>query len=122
MTIEYREDAESGIIDVTINGRVTEDDYHRIIPQIEAFIQNQPNQKIKILEIIKKYDGFDFSVLSKGFKFDMAHLKNYQKCAVVSDSGWIGPLSRLAGMMVSCDIRTFKTNELEEARNWLKAE
>lgn len=121
MSIEYKEDPIFGIIEITLDGKVTESDYDQVITKLETFIQQQPEHKINILEIIKNYDGMDWSVMAKGIKFDMEHRKNYQKCAVVSDSGWIGPVSRLFGVILSCDIRTFGMNQVEAARSWLRA-
>lgn len=120
MAMEYKEDTETNTIELVIDGRVTEDDYNRVISQLEAFIEAQPDKQIKILEIIKNYDGFDFAVLGKGIKFDIDHHQNYKKCAVVSNSGWIGPFSRFVGMFLACDIRTFKLNEVDQAKDWLQ--
>jgi len=78
--------------------------------------------KIKILEVIREFPGFDPSVLWEGIIFDLKHINDISHCAVVSDKGWVGPLSKAAGAFISCKIRVFKLNERDEARKWLEEE
>jgi hypothetical protein len=39
---------------------------------------------------------------------------------MVSDSGWVGPLTRMFAPFYPAAIRTFRMDELEDARRWAK--
>ena len=120
MTTEYKENPVLSTVEIMVNGKVTETDYDQITTEMEAFIAQQPG-KIKLIEIINDFRGFDWSILGKGIKFDMKHLKDFSHCAVVTDKGWIGPFSRLVGTVIECEIRVFKLDELDKARAWLES-
>lgn len=115
--IEYKEDPQAGLAEIVVQGKVTSEDFDRIAPQLESFIKKQGS--VKLLEEIRDFKGFELAVLGKGTKFDFKHLKDFSRCAVVTDKGWIGPFARIAGAFVSCEIRVFKSPEIDEARDWL---
>jgi hypothetical protein len=117
--LQYREDSDNGIVEITIETKITQEDFNRVAGQMEAFIN--AHGKIKILEEIRHFSGCDASVLWEGIKFDMKHLKHYSHCAVVCDEGWVGPIARAAGAMISCKVRVFPPDQIDEARQWLKS-
>ena len=55
-----------------------------------------------------------------GMKFDFKHMKDYGRCGVVSDSGWIGFFTRAFAPFFDVDIKTFTLEEEAEARNWVE--
>ena len=117
--ITYTDNISTGLAEIVVDGKVTKEDFDRISPQLEAFIQKKGS--VKLLEEIRNFKGFDFSVLGKGAKFDLKHMKDFSHCAVVTDKGWIGPFARMAGAFVSCEICVFKNTEMTDARAWLAA-
>ncbi len=119
MTTQYREDPEHNLVEIIIDGKVTKAEYDEIMPRFEAFIK--AHGPVKILEDIRHYDGFDASLWWEGAKFDFKHMKDYSHCAVVSDLGWLGPFARFFGAILPCEVRTFKRDELDAARQWLKS-
>jgi hypothetical protein len=89
------------------------------MPKIEEFIISKG--KIKVLEIIKDgFNGIELQTLIKAIKFGKSHLKDFNRCAVVTDQGWIGPITRLASSVFHIKIKTFPAKKEEEARAWLK--
>ena len=116
---EYKENAENKTIEIIIDGKIEQEEFDKVAPQMEDFIG--AHGKIKVLEEIRKFEGMDPSVFWDGLKFDMKHLKDVSHCAVVSDLGWVGPVAKASGVFFSCKIRTFPTNKLGEAKEWLKS-
>ncbi|MCC6599019.1 MAG: STAS/SEC14 domain-containing protein [Alphaproteobacteria bacterium] len=119
MTTTYKEIPEEKTIELIVEGMVTKEDFERISGKIEIFIAT--HGRIKILEDIRKFTGFDPSILWEGMKFDIKHMKNFSHCAVISDMGWVGPFAKMAGAFISCEVRTFAQDEIEQARQWLKS-
>ncbi|MEN8236878.1 MAG: STAS/SEC14 domain-containing protein [Pseudomonadota bacterium] len=117
MATQYKEDPEHKLVELVVDGKVTKEDFDHIATQMEAFIAS--HGKIKVLEDIRKFSGFELPVLWDGIKFDIQHLKDISHCAVVSDMGWVGPFSKAFGVFISCKIRTFPHDKIEEARQWL---
>ena len=45
---------------------------------------------------------------------------DFSHCAVVTDKGWIGPITRLASSVFDVEIKVFTIKNKDEALNWLE--
>ena len=115
----YKEDGENKIIEITIKGKIEQEDLSQSMLHMEDFIK--AHGKVKILEEIHNFNGMDPSMFWEGLKFDLNHLSDISHCAVVSDLGWVGPVAKASCALFSCKIRTFHTDKIDEAREWLKS-
>ena len=86
MTVEYKEHPALQMVEIVVDGKVTTAEFEDIAPKMEKFIEE--HGKIKIIEIIKNYDGFEWGMIGEGIRFDMKHLKDFSHCAVVCGEGW----------------------------------
>lgn len=118
MATEYVEYPEDKTVEIQVEGRVSASDFENIASRMEAFIQQ--HGKVKIIEVVQDFDGFDMSILKDAINFDRKHLKDFTHCAVVSDSGWIGPFARFMSRFLDMELRVFRMSELESARQWLR--
>ncbi|WP_198013451.1 STAS/SEC14 domain-containing protein [Thalassoporum mexicanum] len=107
------------MVEVLVDGKVTNADINSILPQMEKFIAQQGT--VKMIEIVKDFSGFELSMLGKAIKFDIDHLKDFSHCAVVTDSGWIGPFARAISPFLNIQLKMFKMEQKQEALDWLKA-
>ena len=105
MTTGCRELPEKKTVELLIDGEVTNDDFHSILKSLGDFIEE--HQNVKILEIVENFEGFNPSMLWEGIKFDTKHIKNVSHCAIVSDIGWLSPISKAAGSFTNTKVRTF---------------
>ncbi|TFH08974.1 MAG: STAS/SEC14 domain-containing protein [Nitrosomonadales bacterium] len=119
MTTMYKEIPEQKTVEFIIYGKVTKEDFDQISEKLHKFIE--AHGTIKLIEVIQSFEGFDPSVIWDGIKFDIQHLRFISHCAVVSDNGWISPISKAAGAFISTKLRTFSLVQLDEARQWLKS-
>ena len=123
MTTTYKEDPVHKIAELVVDGKVRHEDFNNIAVQLENFIEKQG--RIKLLEEIRTLESIDASMVWEGIKFDiknLKHIRHISHCAVVSDIGWLSPISKAAGAFISCKIRTFTLDQIDEARAWLQAE
>ena len=119
MTVSYTEDDAARVAEIIVSGRVTAEDYSRAVTPMQAFIDRHGT--VRLIEVIESFDGFDPSILWDGLKFDLRNIPHISQVAVVSDLGWIGPMSKAAGAMISSDLRTFGLDEIEAARAWVRS-
>lgn len=109
--------ADTKTAEIQVEGHVSREDFDNLAPEFEAFVA--ANDKIRLLEVIHSLDGFDPSMIWEGVKLDFKVIPHISHCAVVSDIGWISPMSKAAGALVSTKLRTFSLAELDAARAWL---
>ena len=118
MTIEYREDDATRTAEILVSGKITVEDYIAAVEPMQAFIDRHGT--VKFIEIIESFSGVDSLVLWPGIKFDWKNISKISHVAVVSDLGWVGPMSKAAGALISSDVRFFEMDDLEAARAWVK--
>lgn len=118
MPVDYLEHPDAGLAELAVSGRVTEADFDAVAPRLAAFVEAR-GEPVRLLEIVSDFEGFDLALIRKGIAFDVKYLSRFSHCAVVTDSGWIGPFARLASPFISCQVRTFPLGEEAAARAWL---
>ncbi|SLN68813.1 hypothetical protein PSA7680_03630 [Pseudoruegeria aquimaris] len=119
MALHYKEFPSEGIVEIRVDGKVDRQEYFNAINQLESFIFDHGT--VKLIEIVDDFDGFDPRIVWDGLKFDMKYIPSITHCAIVSDVGWIAPLSKAAGALVSTKLRTFSMADLDAARAWVRA-
>ena len=117
MGVTYKEHLIEPVVEITVNGVVTEKDMDDMIPQLEEFILR--HGKIRLLEIVKEFDGFEVSLIWTRMSFNLEHLSQITHVALVSDIGWLTPVTKAAAAISSVQLRSFQMDELEAARAWL---
>lgn len=117
MTIEYRENDETRVAEIIVRGKITVDDYIAAVEPMQAFIDRHGT--VKFIEVIESFRGFDPLMLWPGIKFDWKNIPKISHVAVVSDIGWIGPMSKAAGAVIHSQVSFFGMEDLDEARNWI---
>lgn len=108
-----------GWAEITVSGRITEPDMRGVLERLEGMIR--ANGKIRIVEVIAEFDGYDLGVIWPGLVFDYKHLRDITHVAVVCDKGWLGPVSRAVGAVLPLTLRTFTSHDRDAAREWIAA-
>ena len=116
--IEYLTDPTRGVVEFTIDGPVTRDDYDRIVAEIDGAIDRFGT--LRMVEIVKDVGAIDSSIWWPDLKWAALHMKDIARCAVVTDKGWLGAISRAAGAVLSAEIRVFPLADVAEARAWVR--
>lgn len=116
MSMRYTEHPEEGWFEITVSGRVSREDFDAVAPRIERLLEK--HDSLSMVEVLKEFDWFDADVLLPGMKFDLAHIRRFDRVAVVTESGWIGPLARVVGAVTPIRIRLFPPDDIEAARRW----
>jgi hypothetical protein len=117
MATSYRTIPETKTFEFTVSGKITSEDFDALAGPLEEFVKT--HDKIRLLEVIEDFQGFDPMMLWKGIKYDIRLIPHITHCAVVSDMGWMSPLTKAAGALIGTKLRTFDLGELDAARTWL---
>ena len=117
--LKIMDDLPSNVLGVSAEGRITGTDYETVlIPAIEEKLKT--NKKIRMLyHLGSNFTGFDLNAMMDDAKIGMKHLSAWERIALVSDHEMINAFAKFFGHMLSCELRIFKTAELEEAKTWI---
>ena len=115
--LTYKEMDNLAAVEIELSDRVSTEEFDRTAKKLEAFIAR--HGRVQVLEIIHDFEGMDAGAFWSDFKFSLRHLKDFSRCAIVSDTKWFSPLSALAEPFIDCEVAYFQPEDLEAARNWL---
>lgn len=104
------------VVEIEINGEVTEDEMN----EFETYIKQKVEEhgKLNALIFIKDLD-YTVEGFIEEIKFDIKHLDDFNKVALVSDEKWIELGEKLSTFMPSVDAEHFDPDERQKAMAWL---
>lgn len=115
--IEYRNNPENNIVELTIEGKVTAADFEQTVAQLKADIAK--HGKLRLLEEIRSFEGMDPIALWKDAQFGLSHIGDFTHAAVVADAEWMRTISAAADHVLSAQVQAFERSQIEAARTWL---
>jgi hypothetical protein len=110
-------DPATGVIEITVDGAISKDEYHTAVTAIQAAIDAHGN--VRVIEVIKSLGWVDPAVWWQDVRWVFTHLNGIGRCAVVTDKGWVGSITRAVSALMPTEIRVFALGELDEARRWV---
>ena len=106
-----------GAYEVHISGRVTEDDYEKVlIPALDRAIEEY--ERIRVLAILMDAE-FSVGAMLDDADVGLRHWTGFDRCAVVVEPGWLSRLVRGFGPLMPCPVGVFRPGEEDDARRWL---
>ena len=99
-----------------VSGKATEEDAQRLeFLTKEKYGQDRP---FNVVAIVEDIDGSTFMGMAKGLKYDIKHMKQMKKVAVVSDKNWLQTVTDIGNYMPGMEMKHFTMAELEDAKAW----
>lgn len=115
--IEYKSDLTDNVVEIVVEGKLTEADFDRVIAQMTADIEK--HGKLRLLEEIRSFEGMDLMTFWKDAEFGLKHVNDFSHVAVVADAEWMRTIAAAADNILSAEVRAFDLASVEAARNWL---
>ena len=116
--LSYTVDDDAGVIDLIVDGEITRADYETLVPILEGQIAK--HGALRVVETVRKVGPVDWSLWWQDLKWVVGHRGKLARCAVITDHGWIGPITRAATALFSGEMRVFREAEAGQARAWVR--
>jgi universal stress protein A len=102
--------------------RLTVKDYREVmIPLLEKVIWNHGRARL-LFQFDPDFQGFEVGALWEDFKFDLKHLGDFERLAIVGGSRWMEAAVKLFAHVMKGEVRTMPPDHLAEAWEWLQDE
>ncbi len=120
--IENLTDLPPGTIGFRASGKITSDDYRKMIDPIYAALER--GEKLNIYcELGDDFHGLDFGALGQDVKaagsIGLKHRSSWQRMALVTDKDWVRHGASAFGWLAPGEFRLFALSEADYARAWL---
>ncbi len=117
--IEQLKDFPDNVLAVVCHGRVTKDDYEKVL--VPAVIEAlKRHDKLRLYyETAGDFDGIDPGAVWEDFMVGMAHFTRWERIAVVTDADWIKHTMGFFSFLMPAQMKTFSGAEAADARAWI---
>ncbi len=118
--IKVTQDTESNIVEVEVEGEVPPDEFDRALEQMHEAIDR--HGKVKVLEKLGNLamPPIPWSRFWDDLKFGFEHLRDITHVAVVADQSWVAGYVKILDPLFRAELKVFKLDEIDRARQWLK--
>lgn len=117
--IERLPDLPEQVVGFVASGQVTASDYeHVVIPAIETALATHGRVRI-LYQLGPAFTGFTSGAMWDDMKLGMAHLKAWDRIAIVTDLDWVAGAMRIFRFAMPCPVRVFSNSDLPEAARWV---
>jgi SpoIIAA-like len=115
------EDLPEGVVGVEAHGKVTADDYEQVlVPAVEAARRESGNGGVRLLYVLgHEFPDYTAGAAWEDSKLGLGHLSSWERIAVVGDADWLRHAIHGLGWIIPGEIRVFRQDELDSAREWL---
>ena len=111
--------APPGIVAFEAEGEITDSDYKTIlIPAVETAKEALGKVRI-LLRFGPAFKGYSAHAMLDDTMLGLAHWKDFERLAVVTDVDWIAHGVRLFGPLIPAETRIFPAGDTEAALDWV---
>jgi hypothetical protein len=117
--IEFLPQSHDNFIAIKVGGTLTARDYEReLIPKLDELLSK--NSTINILFVMDEtFSGWSMNAAWDDATYALKHRAQFDRIAVVGGPAWVGWCMRAGAFLMSGEIRSFASGELESALQWV---
>lgn len=118
---EFMQEGSGNVLGVRTGGTLTGNDYkRRLVPRLESLIEQFGRVRV-LFYMDETFRGWDLKAAWVNTTLDVRHRADFEKVAVVGAPAWEEWCVKLAGLLMTGEIRTFPSEQLQQAWDWLRA-
>jgi hypothetical protein len=117
MAVTLQEEAGGKLLVVHLSGKLTKDDYERLVPEVERLIQQ--HGKLRMLVRMHDFHGWTLGGLWEDVKFDWKHFADIERLAFVGDRKWEASMAAFCKPFTTAKIHYFDQAQADEAFRWI---
>jgi len=117
--IQYVSVPGSPVVEITVGGKITDPELRDAMERMKADLGEG---KTRVLERIEHFSGIDPAALWTDIRLGVPLAQKITKAAIVADAAWIRSLTDLAKVLTKAEVKTFRPDQIEEARSWVSAD
>lgn len=115
--IEILHSPDHRLVTIRASGRLTSMDYDAAMPELEEAIRKAGGALNAVIDV-QGMKGIELGALWKDLKFDVEHMNDFRRIAIVG-SGTVTKIgTRASGFLTSATVAFFDAEKAEEARQW----
>ena len=118
MSIQIVHPEQGNLLKVTITGKLQGEDYDAFAPAVERLIERE--EKIRVLVILRDFDGWSAGALWEDIKFDAKHFNDIERVAIVGDEKWEKGMAAFCKPFTTANVKYFDITDTAAAESWVR--
>lgn len=111
---------DDNLLEVTANHRLELGDFDKLYPIVDGLIQKYGT--INVLVNASNFSGWEsFAAFKADFNFVKGHHQKVNRLAFVIGPFWLCAVALIAKIFLHPEFKVFKEDEVNKAKEWLKA-
>ncbi len=109
------------VVSIRASGQVDAKDYETVlIPAVELALQR--HKRIRVLyHLAPDFEGFTAGAMWDDSKLGVAHMKAWERIAVVTDVHWVANATRMFAFLMPGLVKVFSNGGQSDAEKWITA-
>ena len=117
MSVELRAEEGTNILDITLSGKLTREDYASFVPEVERLIKE--HGKLRMVCRLKDFHGWTMGALWEDMKFDWRHFSDFERIAFIGDKRWEAGMATFCKPFTKATLRYFDVADAAKAVEWI---
>lgn len=117
MSVALHPEKGTNVLEVTISGKLTREDYGTFVPQTEQLIKE--HGKLRMLCHLKDFHGWTLGAMWEDLKFDVRHFTHIERLAFVGDKQWEAGMAVFCKPFTTAKVKYFDASEADKATEWV---
>ena len=117
--IEQLTDFPDNVLAFVCRGRVTKDDYEKVLVPAVVEALKRPGKLRLYYETAGDFSGIDAGAVWEDFMVGMEHFTRWERIAVVTDVDWIKHTMRFFSFLMPAQMKLFSNAEAAQACAWI---
>lgn len=114
-------ESEGNILGIQASGKLTSKDYEEVmIPKLEELISKYGKTRF-LCYLDDSFAGMEMGAMVDDARFFFKHKNELEKLAVVGAARWIEVMTKLFAHLMEGEVKTFSSEQLDAAWEWIKA-
>jgi hypothetical protein len=118
MPLHTIENSGAKVLELEVNGKFVASDFQNLESKFQRLVKQ--HGKIRVLFIMRDFHGWAPTAFWDEVKFDVKHLSDIERLALVGDKQWEKFLGAFGRPFTAAEIRYFDSSALAEARAWIE--
>ena len=119
--IEILPKSHDNIVGIKATGKVTDRDYKDvIIPKLDSVL-SQYDKGNFLYYLADGFEGFELGAMWDDLKYAAGHNEKFSKVALVGGPKWVDWTTKVCGHLVNAEIKTFASDQLDQAWSWVES-
>ena len=119
--IELLTNLPDNVVGIRASGHVSAADYETVLmPAVETGLAKHDRLRL-LYQLGGDFTGFSPGAMWDDMKMGIAHLRAWERIAVVTDVSWVATAARMFRFVMPCPVRVFSVEERAKAEAWIVA-